>query len=323
MQFIGWDDAMHRRHHVFTGHDFFENQGIRIQSAHALGRIGVAARATVPALWKSLHERTIDRLTVLNALWEIDPQPESIVAELTAALEETAEPDEPIFAQLARLGPGAKAAVPALRFLLERNETAQKDLPLTIFATEVLGRIGPGARDAIPELERLSQSEDAELRGAAVMALWRIDGRTKQPVQTLRALLREQPPAPPSSGKKEPPSPWVRARAARALGRIGPAAQEALPTLRAVSREKEMLPRLAAAEALWRVEGNPTAALPVLRAALRDRDAEARRVAAEMLSVMGPSAKPAIPDLQESQKDAEPAVRHAAADALTSIQKEK
>ena len=83
------------------------------------------------------------------------------------------------------------------------------------------------------------------------------------------------------------PEPLDRQHAVSALGRIGPAAPEAVPALMAALRDPEGKVRKTAAEALGKI--GPAAAeavpevVPVLVAALRDPEGLVRRAAAEAL----------------------------------------
>src|SRR5439155_8038 len=109
-----------------------------------------------------------------------------------------------------------------------------------------------------------------------------------------------------------------RGRAAEALGRIGPAAKEAVPALaRAMKDKDEVSVRAAAAEALGRVGA---AAVPELIEALKGKDAGQRALAAGALGRIGPGAKEAVPALEKVLDDktiAEPARK-----AIAKIRKE-
>ena len=88
-----------------------------------------------------------------------------------AALEAMLRSDNPaVQAQgahgLSRLGPEARAAVPALIDALR-----SKEAPVRESAALALGQIGPDARTAVPALTRLTQDPDHLVRKAAQEAL--------------------------------------------------------------------------------------------------------------------------------------------------------
>jgi HEAT repeat protein len=69
---------------------------------------------------------------------------------------------------LGGIGPAARNGVPLLiRFLRENGEVA-------CAAAEALGKIGPGAKDAVPALMRVRGTERGKLRRTAAEALSRI-----------------------------------------------------------------------------------------------------------------------------------------------------
>ncbi|MDH6219213.1 HEAT repeat domain-containing protein [Streptomyces pseudovenezuelae] len=82
--------------------------------------------------------------------------------------------------------------------------------------------------------------------------------------------------------------------AVEALGAFGPAAHEAIPTLRGLLDTESAID---AAAALWLVEGDSSAVLPVLRRELADARGFRSRAAAEALGLLGPTARAALPEL--------------------------
>jgi HEAT repeat protein len=105
----------------------------RKDAAWALGRFGSAAKTAVPALLKIIyeeagHEYDFLRISALKSLVEIDPEGEKTQAALVVALKDREEDVQEQAAKLCeRLGPKAKAAVPALIALWKHeNEKGQK-----------------------------------------------------------------------------------------------------------------------------------------------------------------------------------------------------
>ncbi len=99
------------------------------------------------------------------------------------------------------------------------------------------------------------------------------------------------------------------------LGRVGPAAKEAVPALsEALQNDEYSAVREAAARALGRIGGE--GAVFGLVGALRDGAPEVRRASAGALGMIGPEAKAAGPALAEALNDSSLWVRVAAEEAL-------
>ncbi|HVK16173.1 MAG TPA: HEAT repeat domain-containing protein [Fimbriiglobus sp.] len=158
-------------------------------------------------------------------------------------------------------------------------------------AAVALGRMGAAAKPAIPALIRAFSDE--QNCAAAVDALGLI-GPTAIP-----DLLEEMK-------KKEKPLRW---RAAIALGRIGPAAKDAVPALVAALKEdEESMVRSAAASSLGQLGATAKDVVPEVVKALRDESsivrfgavaglggfAEAARSSPELLGVVVTEGVPAL-----------------------------
>ena len=213
-------------------------------------------------------------------------------------------------------------AVPALVVALSKAG----DSTARALAARALGAMGSGAQAAIPALQAALDDEGA--RVSAAYALWQIDPQGKLILPTL--LPHTQLPIPNLIEALEHPEPEVRKRAARALGAMGTAANQATPALlRALERKElrdvaaqalasaatsedltaatatllKMLhdgdPRVrqAAALALGRVHAEDRAVALALTGALGDTDGSVRKTVFEVLIKMGPAAEPAIPTL--------------------------
>ncbi len=259
----------------------------------ALGNIGPAARAAVPALVRVLT-REHDGDDVLRG---------------AAAY------------ALGEIGPSAGEAVPALLDLMREKEAA-----LRVAAPYALGRVGPAAKPAVAPLLHGLKDGDPWFRVRCAEALWRIDRRADAAVPVLTAALGPRPdraPATPEEIAAEVV--WYPARdeAIDALGRIGPPARQAVPALLAALEDKEGHVRAKAAAALWEVDGNAGATVPVLIALLLD-DEEVRdhawwETVPDTLGRMGSAAAPAVPALVELLRDPRAVVRGDVAAALKKI----
>jgi HEAT repeat protein len=286
----------------------------RAASAQVLWMIGNArpadARPAVPALGQALRDEDVTvRLYAAQALYAIDRHPELVV---TVFQETLHHPD------------------PALR-------TA---------AAQALAGIGPAAKDATPDLEKALETErDGGVRLALGEALWFVDAQADPLLTVLHEALRDPDPdrrdaAAEIAGqvgdklglgapglvpdlvkvlKGEGPS-TLRARAAHALGRLGPPARPAAPDLGEALKDPDPTVRHHAAVALIRLGPGAADAVPALIATLQNKDdALLRAQAAAGLEAAGNRATQAVGPLVEALEDPDKAVRARAAAALGAI----
>lgn len=299
----------------------------RSHSAYRLGLMGPAAKSAVPALIGMLEgEDPSDHEAAIGALGRIGPPS---LAALPAMLRRStaASPGViPWAVSLASIGPGG---VPTL---IEGLDDPDEGVRWT--AAAALGKLGAAARDAVPRLYRMSTSGRSADRVVASLALWRIarDGRV------VPILVG-------SAGKTDPRDQDERYAALDALAEIGPAAAEAVPTLRAqLSAENdsaitkvvqvlgligpaaaealEQLERISAHsggdrlrakanEAIWRITGGEKG-IEALIKEVRGGTEYARGSALGALSSMGPKAAAAAPAIAEALRR-DPSVGLAAA----------
>jgi len=231
---------------------------------------------------------------------------------------------------LARMGPEAVAAVPALLARLDDSNVMVRHAAML-----ALG----GIRDprGVPPLARLLASPDERTRRIASVSLAEIGAPA---VPALRNVLRK-------SGRHT-----ARLAAAHALAALGEKAVSAVPDLEALLEDDAAAVRVGAARGLLAVMGPHTRALAVVYAALEDPDAAivglaittlgdhgprdpatANRLAAALpsgqrdlqwlacraLGKLGPAAVPAIPALIDLLKTAPASVRTGASGALGRI----
>ncbi len=260
------------------------DRAMRVCAAEALGEIGPAARAAVPALVHELHaEKPLLDDGVSGAL-----RFHATVA-------------------LGRIGPDAKPAVTALNVLLDqaiaRSDTDYHDEWPIVEALDRIGeppvtklvqgfhreggswrgtemaKLGTRARPAILALRRVLSSPQLRVRIDAAVALTAIDPPSPDAVKVLTAALN-----PFQEEAYEVPE---------ALGRLGPAAEAALPSL--IGLAERDFAASSVMEALARIDTEGKVCVPVLVAALKhDYDASA---AARALGLLGPRARQAVPAL--------------------------
>jgi HEAT repeat protein len=157
---------------------------------------------------------------------------------------------------LAKIGPAAKAAVPALlKSLLKSYEKGEgtNDHAL-VYA---LGRIGPDAVTAEPVLTEALKSDD---RALAVVSAWAL-GQIRPASADIAAKT-----VPVLIAGLTAPLPQTRQAAAESLGSLGPLAKDALPSLQKAAGDRDDNVRNAVAGALKSVGSAPQSQTPAAAA---------------------------------------------------------
>jgi HEAT repeat protein len=166
---------------------------------------------------------------------------------------------------LAKVGPKNKTVVPALLGALK-----EVDGDIRHYAVEGLGNVGVEAKPAMPALIETLDDRDMDIRIQAVRALVRIDPTAKAVVPALQKLLRDperdvrqevldalgqcgKPAVAPLMESLKDLDSNILVHAAESLGRIGPDAKEAVPTLRLLLKDDVEEVRNVAAAALKKI----------------------------------------------------------------------
>jgi len=180
---------------------------------------------------------------------------------------------------------GAKDAVPALIELLKDKENFRR---MVVYA---LGEIGDPS--AIPALIEALKDEEEWVRSSAAEALGKMRDKSVIPV-LIEALKNED------DSDEE-----VISEAAKALGKIGPEAKDAVPALINVLNYEYGNVKQYAAEALGNIGSEVKGTIPALIKVLKNEyeDSDVRKSAARALGKIGPTAKDAVPVLVEALKN--------------------
>ncbi|MEU1165299.1 HEAT repeat domain-containing protein, partial [Streptomyces sp. NPDC005921] len=187
---------------------------------------------------------------------------------------EAAESAAPLLAAVTALAD--RAAVPeVLRLLRGAPDGLGAREALADQAVRALDTLGTAARAAAPVLRRLLDTRHAAL---AAGALWSAEGDADA---VLPVLMRELTLGRGHSART----------AAEQLGRLGAAARDALPALRAAAGSGRVWERTSAAQAYWRIAGDPEPVLPVFRSAW-SQNPYTRGTIAACLAAMGPAGAP-------------------------------
>jgi HEAT repeat protein len=223
---------------------------------------------------------------------------------------------------LGRLGPKARSAAATLAEALDAP-----DATVRLEAALALAQTGADAQAGLPVLLEAVRERNHPSRGRAMEALASPGLRTETAVSALIRVLWEDGPN--------------RAKAAQILGRMGPRAKSAVPTLSNLVKRPDPEVRIQAALALWKVDNRTEAAVSVLVRELKTRGTRGSagsllliarpatvsnppavppcQQAAEALGQMGSAARTAAPSLRQALADPDEAVRSAAAQALQKI----
>jgi HEAT repeat protein len=262
------------------------DRDMRVCAAEALGEIGSAARAAVPALVREIERP--------DAIERPDRGQHAGLLSRYAVK------------ALGRIGPDAKAAVPALNRLLDREGGDDLDVVMALgrigtppvrkllgtflhegdsWAAEQLAWLGPKAREAAPALRAALKDGRAQVRVSAAVALAHVEPSSAREAvpQLTEALNHPNDEAP------------VLYTVPRALARLGPSASTALPSLiAAMKKERDDTDTL---KALVQIDPEGKVCVPALIAALKSDGIEEVHVAANCLGLLGPRAGEAVPSL--------------------------
>jgi HEAT repeat protein len=231
---------------------------------------------------------------------------------------------------LERLGPKAKAAVPALRDLLRQPPVTPaltvgfpfpgRPYPFGPFAMPgqprligpeqatplvlaTLGRIGPDAAEAIPDLVELMHHDKSQYK--IILPVLANLGPA-----ALKTLLESA----------NNPDADVRVVAVEALGSVVPAQEKAVEALLPSLKDKNEAVREQALFSLVRMGPAARSAVPALIEILEQRGNDAGQgLAAQALGSIGPEAAKAVPALRAALKNPDPYVRQWAAAGLGGI----
>jgi HEAT repeat protein len=269
------------------------NKQVRRSAAESLGNIGPAAKPAVSELAKASSDADKEfRRQAVTALGKIGRADGSFEALLASLGDSDDDVRSSAIASLRAFGPLDKAEVPALGPALRSSWREVR-----AFAVTALAKAGA---EAVPLLLEALADKELAIRKSAVDALGELRAAKAVP-----ALTEAFP--------KETDS-QLRQSIARAFGKMGPEAKDAVPALSKVLTEKDSALRREAALALGAIGPDAKAAATKLVVALADRTTLESVV--ESLAKLG---KPAVLPLRVALGDKNPDVRLGATVALGKI----
>jgi HEAT repeat protein len=220
------------------------------------------------------------RQKALRALGRIGPEAKAAVPALIATLRNK---DALYFEHTGALSALGRIGLPAVPPLIEIVKDKKAKTVDRMVASEALGRVGP---DAIPALVKLLKDEDKWTRYWGAVAIRYVGPQGKGAVEALSAVLADK-------------DDYVRMMAARALGNIGPKAKDAIPPLTKMARDDEAM----GFEACAALAGIGPDAVPALIVTIKDTKSESNRwEAIQSLRKIGAEAKAAVPLLLDLAK---------------------
>jgi HEAT repeat protein len=264
-----------------------ERPHVRLGAAHTLARLGSAVNPVVPELIGVLRDKDWQvRLSAAEALGNSTEKPEVITR---ALLDSMADPNSDVVNaarySLSKLTPKNSKAVNLLVDSLKHEKWEIRRA-----AAEALGRMNSGWENVFPALISALADKREEVAIAAASSLGR--NGSKQSVPILIKMLEST-----NSTK-------FRRQIIILLGKIGPEAGAAVPSLIALLKGQDRECRVEAAKALGHMGTAAKPAVSVLANALKNQQEESlQEAAADALGEIGPDAREAIPILQQAARN--------------------
>ncbi|MCC6159465.1 MAG: HEAT repeat domain-containing protein [Deltaproteobacteria bacterium] len=299
---------------------------VRADAARALAMTGGPARSSLPALGKvaaNQEESVAVRVSAIDAMAAIGPWHETVVPTLDA-LAKGGEPRVRLAAvrALGAMDSEAAPAAPTLVALLTEIELRDESV-------DALVRIGPAA---VPALSKAADHPNADVRGAAQVALARIGTpsvaalvqKLKDPRDyegTVRALAAVGKGAIPDLEKAlADRNDNLRRGAADALAIMGPTARPASAAIVKTTNDPSASVRTASQYALARIGPRTGPEVRAVIWGLRDSDVRVRKAAGLGIENLAPDAEsPAVEEIAKALSDHRWNVRADCATALGRI----
>lgn len=337
-------------------------EAVRRYAACALGSIGPAAQPALPALLTAMKDPSSGvREEAADALPRMAPESPAVVAALIEALEDSdATVQAHAVMSLGKLGAGARPAVPLIARLLSSDREYLTDghpvlsMQLADCVASVLGELGPVAKEAVPALVEAAGSTNRtnwqiipaigkigpEAKAAmpfllregspdAALAIAQIDPDHPEVLPILRRVW-QSPEILQSGQELYPDRSWCYV-----LGRFGPRARPAIPTLEKLLETPDWRRRMSTALAVLEIDPTHERALGACVAALKQRskgfpevgpvtmgdflESDLEQRLDRLMVTLGPRARTFVPTLCETLRNPGHDARISAAERLAAI----
>jgi HEAT repeat protein len=267
-----------------------------------LGKIGPKAKEAVPALRKALQSLEVSVVaSAAKALWLIDKQSDDAIAALERFLQRGNLTDGEIICDtIGTIGP---AAAPLTKYVVKLLKSGDWDVQWA--AADALGVMAPNDAETLGVLVDFLGHDSNLVAGSSAEAL------AHNGVKAVPALIEAT-----RSGSAR-----QREYAADALGRMGPAAKDAVEPLKKLLKSEHRPCQVWSAIALAKIDGSADVVPVLIEALLEDESVSTRRQAAVALGKIGVKAKAAIPALRAALKEEDEGLQQAADEALEMIEK--
>jgi HEAT repeat protein len=218
----------------------------RVEAARTLAKLGPQAGGVVPDLIAQLKRLQDDELeplqeAVVETLGAIGSASKAALPTLATVKGRTTDIDQAI-KQTTRQILSAEDSQD-LKTLIE--QTSSRDVGLRLRAVKTLGSQKADAAVAVPALTVALSDPDGDVRRAAVAALRAVQPQVKPSKELVQAVVADL----------ADPDDNVRLTAVRTLGKMGSAANAALPALQPLLNDPDKDIRRAAGEALIKLGG--------------------------------------------------------------------
>lgn len=211
-------------------------ESVRIHALLVLGKMGPAAKPTIPALLRSLDDADRHvRSAAAQSVASVGQDDARVCSALMARLD--TEDRDLVIRPLSRFKGQARDAVPMLVKIMNGKHPSV----VRWNAARTLGKIGPDAAAAIPDLIAALTDADDHVREHSAEALGDIGPLSTAAVPNLTAMLTD-------------PITLIRRDAVRSLGNIGEASRPAIPEIEKLLKDREEVVRDAAKAALRRID---------------------------------------------------------------------
>ena len=273
-------------------------------TADYLRRLGPTDKIAAPTFCRlTTHANARVRGAALEALYNLGDIPESAGPAVRKCL---ADSDPGVKLQAVRTGLEmdftSDDVGPALSDVLKNG-----DAKLREDAIKLIHNAEANLTNQRPILQERLHDEAPRVRLAAAELVWSLDKQAAAVLPIFVAALDD-------------PDAEVRQRAARGLGRLGPAANGAASDKLLVALgDRNARVRVSAASSLHALGRDAGTLLPVLVEALNDADDAVRQYACEVLGEFGAASKEVLPALRELLQEDARELRFAAAAAILRI----